>query len=106
MNDHTPVVLFPTKENNTVEVSPFVHIDYVITKVKAMDKDDKNNAKLEFYLKAGNEEGYFRLDVDRGDVIVARDMSLIKNKVFDLVIGVKDRGEETKSVQVRNLIKY
>lgn len=92
-NDHSPVVSFPNARNNTVHVWSHVTVGTSIVRVLVYDADQGDNARLRFSVLSGNERGVFKLDEDTGELIVARQLRVVEDQVFGLVIRVSDRGD-------------
>ena len=54
-NDNSPMMVFPTPNNNTVVVRSDVKPGEVVTEVLAYDVDEGMNARLKYYIAGGNE---------------------------------------------------
>lgn len=104
INDHSPDVLFPADKNNTVEISNRVPLDYVATRVLAVDRDAGLNAKLQFSLSPSSSRDFFAIDKDMGVVYVIKDLSAITYETFELTIRVQDKGIPKLSKQATLLI--
>lgn len=102
-NDNAPHVEYPTRENNTVEVSSFSPVGYAFTRVFASDADSGINAKLNYAILKGNKDNIFDIDPISGTVSVNKDLKELREserKPFRLTISVSDSGIPPKSSEV------
>lgn len=102
-NDNAPHVEYPTRENNTVEVSSFSPVGFAFTRVFATDVDSGNNAKLNYAILKGNKDNIFDIDPISGTVSVNKDLKELREserKPIRLIISVSDSGTPPKSSEV------
>ena len=93
-NDNPPVFDFPTPYNYTVEVSSKAPRRYVVTRLRAHDKDKSTNARLTYSITEGNVENSFTVDAISGAISINADLSeLPDNKVYHLKVMVHDGGD-------------
>ncbi|ELU08938.1 hypothetical protein CAPTEDRAFT_225723 [Capitella teleta] len=98
INDHAPVVLFPSSSNNTVVISNMVPIGYVITRIRATDEDTENNAKLSYFLLPGDEEeDILEVDAETGALIVKASLAYMEYAMLNLSIEISDNGQPRRS---------
>ncbi|ELU04390.1 hypothetical protein CAPTEDRAFT_156034 [Capitella teleta] len=103
-NDNSPSVSYPNPSNRTTEVSYFAPVGYIFTKVIAYDNDLGSNAKLNFALTSGNEDGLFDIDPSIGAIFINNPLhvfdamypSSVKN-VYLLTITISDSGSPPRS---------
>ena len=109
INDNGPVVDFPSLSNSTVSVPKNVKLGYVITRVRAHDRDIGVNGQLSFaledYFISGDE---FPFDVDHPTGAITAIMRLTSVETgtqFNLTIVVKDHGRpQFQSVALLTII--
>lgn len=92
VNDNSPIIDFPNVYNRTVLISNQVPIGYVVTRIVAHDIDSGKNAKLMYTITDGNEQNDFVIGTSTGDVFVNSKFENIGEKVYTLIIMVKDLG--------------
>ncbi len=112
-NDNPPVFEYPSENNNTIHISNKVPKRYIVTKVKAVDKDIGDNANLTYYISEGNHHNFFHMDPVFGVITVAQQFKdIIDYKTFDLQLKVRDHGVHEKyaftylSIVVNKSISY
>ena len=102
VNDNAPVVLFPSRHNNTVEIADTASVGSVITRISATDPDAHSNGMLSYTITNGNENNLFKLDPQTGAVTIANDIGAFlgsrDHRACRLVIVVKDHGQPPLSV--------
>ncbi|ELU04950.1 hypothetical protein CAPTEDRAFT_218758 [Capitella teleta] len=97
VNDHTPVITFPTESNNTVYISNQMPKSSVICTVTAFDLD---LPQLSFHLFGDqSSENYFAINESSGLVSTLKDMEDISHSVFRLNVLVRDGGSPPKTTQ-------
>lgn len=93
-NDNVPVFDFPSKTNNTIHISNMVPVGYVVTRVRAYDRDIGQNSNLTYQVIKGSGRELFSVDHTSGNVAVISDkLRKIDFEAFDLQIQVRDHGE-------------
>lgn len=73
LNDNAPQF---TKNGFTSFAKETAHIDDVILRVGALDRDAGKNAVLRFSITSGNNDGYFNINSTTGDIFVTRSLDL------------------------------
>ena len=72
-NDNAPQF---TKNGFVTHVKETAIVNDVILRVDALDRDAGTNAVLNFSITSGNNDGYFDVKPDTGDIIVNRSLDL------------------------------
>ncbi|XP_039671449.1 protocadherin Fat 4 [Perca fluviatilis] len=90
-NDNTPVFTSAKYEgkvfaNQTVGMS--------LVQVKAEDPDADKNGQIKYSIEFGNNDGYFSIEENSGDITLAKIIPLVENKIlaFPLYITARDGG--------------
>lgn len=92
-NDNSPIILFPSKKNNTVDLSNKLPKGYLVTKVQATDMDHGSNAKLNYYFsKEEKEQELFTLDSETGEIRVKDELSDLDHSTVRIFVTVLDNG--------------
>ncbi|KAK2189783.1 hypothetical protein NP493_97g03029 [Ridgeia piscesae] len=101
VNDHAPVIVFPTPGNSTVYVSSQAAVGHTLPKVRAYDNDVDSNARLTYNIAGGNEKNYFTIDETTGVISVRSEFRHRKEQevLFTLQISVQDNGTPPKSAE-------
>ena len=97
-NRYAPKFVYPSADDNTIEMSNLVQPGYEVTQVIATDKDIGVNGALTYGFFKGNEGGYFHIESLSGSITVAQSLEQIDSKQFELVIVARDQGMPQKSV--------
>ncbi|XP_023314181.1 fat-like cadherin-related tumor suppressor homolog isoform X1 [Trichogramma pretiosum] len=99
-NDNTPVFLLK-------EYKACIHSNYTVNsvflKVKAVDADDGDNAKIEYsILEPSNSEikNIFGIKPDTGALFLKESPKSYENQLFQLFIRAKDKGPNSRHVDV------
>lgn len=95
-NDNPPVFEYPSDSNNTIYISNQVPKGYVVTKVKAIDKDIGNNANLTYSISRGNHLNFFHMDPIFGVITVSTELKNIEVHTFEMQLKVRDGGKPEK----------
>ncbi|XP_032372416.1 protocadherin-16 [Etheostoma spectabile] len=95
-NDNSPAFTSKTYEgkvfaNQTVGMS--------LVQVKAEDPDADQNGRIKYSLEFGNNDGYFSIEENSGDITLAKIIPLVENKMleFPLYITARDGGTMSRS---------
>lgn len=95
-NDHKPVFIFPTRNNNTVRFRSDTPPGSLITRLMATDEDVGRNARLKYSIVSGNHEKVFIMpDPSSGEIRLSNDTELlyaIQTNMFRLNVSVRDQG--------------
>ncbi|KAA0721886.1 Protocadherin Fat 4 FAT tumor suppressor -like protein 4 [Triplophysa tibetana] len=70
-----------------------------VVKVEAADLDEGPNGEISYAIEFGNEEGYFDIDGNTGEITLLNKIPLMENKIlqFALYVTAKDGGVITRS---------
>lgn len=98
-NDHDPVFQFPTLSNNTVRISNALPLGHVVTQVVAIDPDLDKNGRVVYQLQAGNENGAFTVDPQRGLVTLNVRLNHLDFHEFHLIVVASDGATPRRSTQ-------
>ena len=97
LNDNRPH--FPAA-NDTLTVSSFTPVDYIVARLAAEDPDSPANARLIYGVESGNERHLFNVDTSTGDLSIASDdLSKVDFDEFLLSITVQEIGDEQVFIQ-------
>lgn len=95
-NDHRPVFIFPSQNNNTVRFRFGTPPGSLIARLSAVDEDLGRNARLRYGIVSGNHERVFTLvDHSSGEIRLTNDtqiLSELQTSVFRLNVSVRDQG--------------
>ena len=107
-NDNAPMFEYPSQYNNTLYISNAVPPGYVITRVRAVDRDIGQNANLTYHIASGNDLAMFGMDLTKGTLIVNRNLRDIEYQVFELIILVQDQGipEKTAAINLNVVVNH
>nr|DBA30683.1 TPA: hypothetical protein GDO54_006638 [Pyxicephalus adspersus] len=93
-NDNFPQVL---PSLSTAEVWRSAKVGYVVTKLKAFDRDSGYNAWLRYEIASLTNTSLFRVGLYTGDITVARVIEETDGDLYSLLISITDHGEPPKS---------
>lgn len=94
INDCNPQFIYPTEMNNSISISNYYPVANVIAVVSAYDLDaTDDNSRLQYSITS--KTSYFEIDMDTGNVIVAKSLRSFSLRVFHLEITVQDYGIPT-----------
>ena len=104
-NDNKPIFIFPTKENNTVQIPKDMAEGYYITTVQAIDMDSDESSKVRFFISNGNVDDIFMIEPRTGVILTADNVRLDPAAGFQLKIGARDGGfKENVAYTTLNLV--
>ena len=107
INDHAPRIHFPRPGNNTVQVPAYIPVRLPLTTVVADDSDAGVNAKLNYEIAKGNEDGIFVINRTSGTIAVTSrkdDGVTLTRPEYDLLISVRDSGESPQTASENLLL--
>ncbi|MCI4393906.1 hypothetical protein PGIGA_G00162950 [Pangasianodon gigas] len=98
-NDNSPV-FGNTKYEGKVPMDQTVGMPVV--KVEATDRDEGPNGQIRYFIDFGNEEGYFGINENTGEISLNKTIPLLENKIlqFLLYVSAKDGGSVSRSSSV------
>lgn len=88
LNDNSPVFL----SSNYTYMMEDERVGYPVMRVVASDADHNNNAKINYYLKSGNERGKFEIQPSTGEITLKRKLSYNEQSTYSLTIDAIDNG--------------
>ena len=92
LNDNQPH--FSTA-NDTLTVSSFTPVDYVVARLVADDPDSPTNARLIYTIESGNDRHLFNVDTSTGELSIASEaLSQVDFDEFLLSVTVQEVGDE------------
>ncbi|XP_031732532.1 fat-like cadherin-related tumor suppressor homolog [Anarrhichthys ocellatus] len=103
-NDNSPAFTF-----NKYEGKVFANqtVGMQLVQVKAEDPDAGENGQIKYYIDFGNNDGFFSIEENSGDVTLAKIIPLLQNEIseFPLYITARDGGtiSRSSSAQVKIL---
>ncbi|KAG9491170.1 hypothetical protein GDO78_006506 [Eleutherodactylus coqui] len=89
INDHSPHFLKSVYEGSISDSST---IGAEVLQVRATDKDQGLNAKIQYSIQSGNNEGYFNIDASSGLITLANALEHATKSQFSLTILAVDQG--------------
>ncbi|XP_077135280.1 protocadherin-18 [Ranitomeya variabilis] len=100
-NDNYPVIVAPALHNNTAKISVprDAESGYLITKIKAMDRDSGLNSELACSIIAGNEYDVFLIDPKSCEIYTNMSMETFPIQEWDLLVLVHDKGTPPRSTK-------
>ena len=97
VNDHKPVISFPTDRNNSVQVPADASLDSAIAQVRASDADPGRNGLLTYRMVATDNSALFFIDRQTGSVHVNADLRAHANREVELRVIVSDNADEPET---------
>ncbi|XP_029644867.1 protocadherin beta-15-like isoform X1 [Octopus sinensis] len=91
-NDNAPYFTFPSVNPFSLDIYFQSHNNNDITKLKAYDKDSKENAFLKYEILEGNEKELFTMNCYTGILSFSRNVYRNEAGVYNLLFVVKDNG--------------
>ncbi|XP_053559641.1 protocadherin-18 [Bombina bombina] len=111
-NDNAPVIVDPILHNHTATVLiPRREADsgYLVTKVKATDRDSGMNAEMSCSISSGNDYNIFVLEPNSCELYLNMSLESTAFREWDISIIVQDKGNPprtTKSLLKCKVIEY
>ncbi|XP_067663875.1 protocadherin gamma-A3-like [Haliotis asinina] len=100
INDHTPVIIFPTQANNTVTMPHTQRIESPVIEITAVDMDVERNAEISYFIEGGNGSAVFVIDHKTGIVRLRKQLeSKHVTTVYSLMVVAQDHGSPQRSTQ-------
>lgn len=99
VNDQSPMIKFPTQQNDTVYVTCDAPVGSHVTRIEASDSDDGDNGRLQYFISQVNKHRLFRVNSDTGEVFVNGSLMEFDKDTFGLDIEVRDRGIPSRSTK-------
>ncbi|XP_040201060.1 protocadherin Fat 2 [Rana temporaria] len=89
INDHSPHFIHAAYEGS---VSDSASVGSEVLRVQATDKDQGLNAKIQYFIHSGNNEGYFNIDKSSGLITIAKTLEQLTKSWITLTIVAVDQG--------------
>lgn len=93
-NDNVPVVIGPALRNDTAEISipKGAESGFLVTRIRAIDRDSGVNAELSCSIVAGNEENIFVIDPRTCDIHTNVSIESFPYTEWELAVIIQDKG--------------
>ncbi|XP_043917600.1 protocadherin-18 [Protopterus annectens] len=93
-NDNAPVILVPALRNGTANISVPKDADYgyLVSTIRASDRDSGINAELSCSIVSGNEDRLFTIDSRKCDIYTNASLETVHFSGRDLLVMVQDKG--------------
>lgn len=91
-NDNSPILVFPSKTNNTLRISNQTPAGTFIARIQAFDIDESLNGEVSYMIGGYNMSDLVELYAHTGDLILLKDAAKITETVIRLSIVVSDKG--------------
>ncbi|XP_069825342.1 protocadherin alpha-C2-like [Dendropsophus ebraccatus] len=95
-NDHAPKILYPAPSNSarSIEMIPrAAGVDYLVTKIIAVDADSGQNAWLSYTLGKATDPKLFKVSLHTGEIRTTRKVADDIIASYNVTVIVKDNGE-------------
>ncbi|XP_040290283.1 protocadherin alpha-C2 isoform X2 [Bufo bufo] len=95
-NDHAPTILYPAPTNSkrSIEMIPrAAGVDYLVTKVIAVDADSGQNAWLFYNMGKATDPKLFKVSLHTGEIRTTRKVADDSVNSYNVTVIVKDDGE-------------
>ncbi|CAN2390809.1 homophilic cell adhesion via plasma membrane adhesion molecules, partial [Pristimantis euphronides] len=95
-NDHAPMILYPAPTNKarSIEMIPrAAGVDYLVTKVIAVDADSGQNAWLFYKLGKATDPKLFKMSLHTGEIRTTRKVSDDTIASYNVTVIVSDNGD-------------
>ncbi|TSK18033.1 Protocadherin Fat 4 [Bagarius yarrelli] len=98
-NDNTPVFRSGKYEG---KVSRDQTVGMLVVKVEATDLDEGPNGEIRYFIDFGNEEGYFNINENTGEIFINKTVPLLENQIlqFFLYVIARDGGSVSRTSSV------
>ena len=90
-NDNIPKFVFPTYDNDTVQIPAAVPKGYVITRIVCVDPDYGDNGLLQYHVVASNGQNLFKMNNTSGFLYMSVSHRFIDGQMFTLDIAATER---------------
>lgn len=101
-NDNPPIIRFPSKTNNIVQIPNNARNGSLVVRVDAWDPDDGRNGQVSYAITNGNDDAMFSVDEETGAIVTNGDVRHGQS-LYNLVVVVRDRGTPAL-LSVRDLV--
>ncbi|XP_033890080.3 protocadherin-18a isoform X1 [Acipenser ruthenus] len=93
-NDNSPVIVVPALRNHTAEISipKYAELGYLVTAIRATDRDSGINSELSCFIVNGNEDNIFTMDPKKCEIYTNVSMEDFPHQEIEIVVVVQDKG--------------
>ncbi|XP_069098206.1 protocadherin-18 isoform X1 [Pleurodeles waltl] len=100
-NDNPPIIVSPALRNNTAEIAipKDAESGFLVTKIRANDRDSGMNSELSCSITAGNEDNIFIMDPKSCDIYMNISMESFPYTEWELFVTVHDKGSPQLSAK-------
>ncbi|XP_053574586.1 LOW QUALITY PROTEIN: protocadherin gamma-C5-like [Bombina bombina] len=102
-NDNAPSILYPQFSRELIvqeKIPRSASVDYLVTKVSAVDQDSGHNAWLVYSLLESTSDSLFQISEYNGEIRIIRNIHDADNNGQQVVVLVSDHGEPSLSTTV------
>ena len=93
-NDNAPIIVYPSKENNSMSISYTAPVGSPISVIKAYDLDEEGpNSQLEYFFNNGNELEIFYIGKNTGKISLRKTYHVEMDVTFAVSVIVRDKGD-------------
>uniref|UniRef100_A0A8B9PCD7 Protocadherin 18 n=1 Tax=Apteryx owenii TaxID=8824 RepID=A0A8B9PCD7_APTOW len=100
-NDNAPVIVGPVLRNSTAEISipKDAGIGFLVTRIRATDRDSGMNSELSCSIAADNENNIFVMDPKTCDISINVSVESVPAKQWEFFVIVQDKGSPQLSTK-------
>ncbi|XP_036238775.1 protocadherin-18 isoform X1 [Molothrus aeneus] len=100
-NDNAPVIVGPVLHNSTAEISipKDAEIGFLVTRVRATDRDSGMNSELSCSIAADKENNIFVMDPQTCDISINVSVESVPAKQWEFLVIVQDKGSPQLSTK-------
>ncbi|XP_054489239.1 protocadherin-18 isoform X1 [Agelaius phoeniceus] len=100
-NDNAPVIVGPVLRNSTAEISipKDAEIGFLVTRVRATDRDSGMNSELSCSIAADKENNIFVMDPQTCDISINVSVESVPAKQWEFLVIVQDKGSPQLSTK-------
>ena len=96
-NDNAPVITYPKEGNDTVQVSSYAPVGFIVAKIQAYDLDISSNAALVYNITSHDKATPFDVDTNNGAIYLTESLRSVKAHNYRMLAVVTDRGQPSLS---------
>ncbi|XP_071088268.1 protocadherin-9-like [Haliotis cracherodii] len=104
VNDHSPTILFPNDDNNSVTLYSDTDPATTFATIEATDDDIGINAEIMFFITGGNRDNVFTIGRSTGEIQLTRTLTTNDEKDYKLTISAQDSGSPPQESQTLLII--
>ncbi|KAM4710487.1 protocadherin-18 [Discoglossus pictus] len=99
-NDNAPVIMEPALNNNTAIIlipKREAESGYLVTKIKATDRDSGMNSEMSCAIATGNEYNIFVLEPNSCELYINTSIETYPYKEWDILVVIQDKGSPPRT---------